>query len=954
MEEARMPAEWVAESTDPRVERIRFNGILRPSQVDANAAIVRDLAKGSRHLHIVAPPGSGKTILGLHTWANVIQRPALVLSPNSAIQAQWAARTSLFDLAGQDDQISIDPKQPGLLTSLTYQSVTLPKQRDEDLDGMALELWTAKLIADGEAADPVEAKAWQKDLAQRNPNYHESRLSTYRKQARDAHAMHGNALWTLHDSAQRNLERLKDAEVGLIILDECHHLLGHWGRVLSEVRDYFGDPIVLGLTATPPDRQGKPREDVERYDEFFGGIDYEVPVPALVREGNLSPYQDLAWFVRPTPSELEYIAGVDDEFEAVLLELRDDPEVDPPEPKSNGDSQGSSEKRARGLDRWVRETLGALRLPIGELDSWRKFVQRDERFANAGRLYLASLGEAMPSGVPPIEEALREEEWPRMAILMPVLDRYIRHGLRRSDSTDDHALAEDAIAKLRMLGVQITETGARACASPVGRVMAYAEAKMEALTSILSAEMQSLGSDIRAVVVTDFEKTSATAAVEGVLDDEAGGAVAAFRVLVADEACDRLDPVLATGSTVLIDDDIVETFLTFARGWLEQRGYDVKLTDTPRDRYHHIRGRGGDWCPRVYIELITEMLQTGMTRCLVGTRGLLGEGWDASKVNVLVDLTTVTTSMSVNQLRGRSMRLDRDRPEKIANNWDIVCLAEEFTKGFDDYHRFRSRHDTLYGVCDDGAIEKGVGHVHAAFTEARPEGISEAMEVFNADMIRRARNRQRARELWKIGEPFHLEPQAAIEVSYGGSGMGMSFSPLIPRNVEWNDSSLTLAIGRSVLGALRECGVIEANTDVDVGTRDGGWVRAHLKEASEEDSRLFATALQDVLGPLRKPRYVIPRSVRKLNDTWLSSMLPEVLAQYLRKADVETVMLHMVPIELARNKERAEVFERHWNLHVSPGSAVYARNEEGEALVREMEATGMTPDTSMHRKDVFL
>ena len=58
----------------------------------------------------------------------------------------------------------------------------------------------------------------------------------------------------------------------------------------------------------------------------------------------------------------------------------------------------------------------------------------------------------------------------------------------------------------------------------------------------------------------------------------------------------------------------------------------------------------------------------------MGTRGLLGEGWDASRINVLVDLTTVTTHMSINQLRERSFRLDKHWPEKVANNWDVVCV----------------------------------------------------------------------------------------------------------------------------------------------------------------------------------------------------------------------------------------------------------------------------------------
>jgi len=86
-----------------RLKRVRFNGRLRPSQKAASKVIRRELKSGERELHIVAPPGSGKTVLGLHVWADLVKRPALVLSPNSAIQAQWVA------LAVEIDQI--DEKQ---------------------------------------------------------------------------------------------------------------------------------------------------------------------------------------------------------------------------------------------------------------------------------------------------------------------------------------------------------------------------------------------------------------------------------------------------------------------------------------------------------------------------------------------------------------------------------------------------------------------------------------------------------------------------------------------------------------------------------------------------------------------------------------------------------------------------------------------------------------------------
>jgi len=92
-------------------------------------------------------------VLGLYVWADLVRKPALVLSPNSAIQAQWAARTDLFELDGKDDQISIDPVRPGLLTSLTYQSVTMPKRGGEGLDESAMMLWAEKLVEKGEAVE---------------------------------------------------------------------------------------------------------------------------------------------------------------------------------------------------------------------------------------------------------------------------------------------------------------------------------------------------------------------------------------------------------------------------------------------------------------------------------------------------------------------------------------------------------------------------------------------------------------------------------------------------------------------------------------------------------------------------------------------------------------------------------------------------------------------------------
>ena len=923
---------------------IRFKGELRPSQCDVVEIARRKLREGERRLHIVAPPGSGKTILGLYLWAECVKCPAMVLSPNSAIQSQWASKLDLFDCGSQGPEAaSTDPKTPGLLTSLTYQSVTLPRPADDDIDASAVELWMGRLVEQNQAKDEAEASVWIGDLKEHNHDYYEERLRAYRKEARDTLAMGGESLKMLHSSSLATVERLRGNGVSLIILDECHHLMGHWGRVLADIRGLLGEPMVIGLTATPPDRDGRRPEDVERYDEFFGEVDYEVPVPAVVRDGFLAPYQDLAYFVRPNSEELAFVANADEELDRLMCELCHEDEANPEQYRCD-----------ESLPDWMLRVLSEHELPTGKARNWSAFERRDPEFADAARFFLLEKGSTLPANVP--APAAAEGDASEMSRLVPVLDRYIRHRLLRSGEPADHELAKSAMKRLRLVGIQITETGARACASPVSRVMAYSRNKMAALLPILKTEQEALGEDLRAVVVTDYEKTSAVKAEVGnPLDVEAGGAIAAFRALLSDPATDALDPVLVTGSTVLVDDDLAEAFRIQAAEWLQAKGLDVALAYAEEEGFKVLQGRGKDWCPRVYVALITDLFQRGLTRCLVGTRGLLGEGWDAEKVNVLIDLTTVTTSMSVNQLRGRSIRLDPEVPSKLANNWDVVCLAPEFRKGLDDYGRFRAKHQTIFGTTDDGAIEKGVGHVHPAFTELRPEGVEGAIGALNADMLSRAQKRAEFRDLWRIGQPYHPEPIHALETrALQGSEARQEFPPFARNREPWSAESLTLAIGQAVIGALGEAGLLASKNRIHAGSRAGGYVRVFLERADEEDNQLFTQCMEEALGPLTRPRYVITRYVHTYRDTWLSRILPVFVGRFLRRRKPRHAMLHAVPSALAKNKEAATIYQTHWNELVSPGEVIYAYQGEGEQLVEEMRKAGLVPAGEAHRKEVFM
>jgi hypothetical protein len=69
--------------------------------------------------------------------------------------------------------VSTDPAQPALLTSLTYQAVTLPGRDHTELDTLTKGLWVERLMEQGEVNSPEEAAAWIDDLSTHNPTYYQ-------------------------------------------------------------------------------------------------------------------------------------------------------------------------------------------------------------------------------------------------------------------------------------------------------------------------------------------------------------------------------------------------------------------------------------------------------------------------------------------------------------------------------------------------------------------------------------------------------------------------------------------------------------------------------------------------------------------------------------------------------------------------------------------------------------
>lgn len=1000
-----MVAELTTSTHNPLAD-LQFRYPLRRYQREILDLVKTKLAAGDRQLHIVAPPGAGKTIIGLQIIAELNKEgncPGLILSPNTTIQSQWGEKLNLFQkpeleefgtthLLGTHEDKPLKP-----ITLLTYQVLSTVGSEQEYLEKLAHQSWLDEMtkslsLSSGEAELRIlellqnNRSAYQKEMSR-----HVSRL---RRKLTDVIDIND----VLHKNAIDLVQSLRRQKFGLVIFDECHHLTDYWAAVMTHLVKRLHNPVVIGLTGTPP--EGKSSNQETRYLSLVGEIDYQVPTPALVKERGLAPFQDLVFFTEPTENETVFLEGQHEEFHLLLTELTTGTKVDGKEIPS-------------ALSQWILH-----RVQGSGKNAWEKLLERDPELGQAAARYIWKNRLPLPDGMD-LNETLTQS--PLIDDWMVLLEDYALHYLKTSSNSRDHNLYERIKEAVRKLGYGLTERGIRRQASPVDRVLAYSQGKSKAAGQILEVEYRSLGDRLRAAVVTDFERMAATGkTLKGVLDAESGGAIAVMRELLRSWVGQFVNPCLVTGSLVLVDNRIAEQFVEAAQEYIAEKGYKFKLNvEQSAENFTEISAGSSDWETRLYVGMVTEIFERGITKCLIGTRGIFGEGWDSQSLNTLLDLTTSTSPVAVKQLRGRSIRMQTNDPlsaRKVANNWDVVCIAPHLEKGLNDYQRFVRKHDGYYGIADDGHIECGVGHVHASLSELTPVEVFASLDKFNQEMIRRCLVRDKIYDLWKIGQPYLNRSLGCVEVSclrklaltpphirrdlkykihagqlraslngiwweYSLLGGALSATALIvlattgsvltPALLPYfcalwlgcrkhhayykrlqkevcqpntQESSL-VDIAKAVLSSLQELKILPHHINkgcIKVSQRIDGSYRLFLDEVETEQSQYFAKSLQEVMAPITNQPYLIPKYEYSLpqDDAVTES---KFFKSYLRgRAEPRIAAYHAVPKLLARTEKGREAFETAWNKYVSPGFIV-ATETKPELLERYF---GMGPSLS--------
>ena len=897
-----------------------------------------------------------------------------MLAPNSGIQQQWPRAVGEFTpnpavIAGAD------PLKP--IACLSYQALCQLEDPEIVLGRLAQTRWADERAAatgmtpeealrEGEAFEGAAADRRARELSKIS-------AALKREVARGEHA--GVELRDmLSTTAKQRVQQLAKMGVGVVLLDECHHLASLWGYVVRAVLGELGDKVhVIGLTATPP--VGLPEAEAELYAALLGPVDFTVPTPAVVRDGHLAPYQELAWLTEPLSSERDWLAEHDSRFRELVTALHDDAESDISFPRWVG-SRMRDRKRSPDDDAEV---------------PWEAFQKRSPKLARAGIRFLLSAELDVPAGAPR-GEAYRQP--PGLDDWLVLLEDYALRCLASSETRGAGERYDAISAALRELGFQLTRKGIRRGTSEVDRLLTGSQAKALGLVEVLAAEADTRGDALRGLVLCDAELASQRPddALTGVLDPAAGTARHALLAIAGDTRTAPLRPLLVSGRGLRCAPQDADVLLEALRVAAEDRFTLPEWEAEVDGLLASLQSSGAEWMPRAWVELATTLLVEGTTSVLVGTRALLGEGWNCRPLNVLVDMTIATTGVSVQQMRGRTLRLDPADPEKLASNWDVVCVAPDMVRGTADYERFVRKHLHLFAPAEDGEIEAGPSHVHPELGPFAPPPVAR-FNALNAAQLERASDRGAARALWQVGTPYRgvelptllvrpSKPGTAAPAVGGGSGRGVQLSQrvpiasglggavafgalgvatgtplelvglaLAPVGLGWAAVRLRAvkkrlplvlpldAAARAVVEAYRELGELspEAAGSLTIEPRAAGYLRCELTKATPAEGQRFAAALDELVGVSDAPRYLVSRPLADPRRGALG-LLGRVLT---RRAPFDE-RLHPVPKDLARNKERAEAFARAWARNVGPGRLVFTqRSEEGrEARAEAASADG--------------
>lgn len=196
----------------------------------------------------------------------------------------------------------------------------------------------------------------------------------------------------------------------------------------------------------------------------------------------------------------------------------------------------------------------------------------------------------------------------------------------------------------------------------VEKMLTNSLGKCNSIRDIVFHEYETSGQNLRLLVLTDYIRKEYEKAIGNTEYDVNSLGVLPFFEMLRRENEKKNKQIrfgVLCGTIVIIPAEAKEALeqeigtsgkVTFSRiGNLPETDY---LKVTAVGNAHFLTGA------------VTNVFSKGYMQVLVGTKSLLGEGWDSPCINSLILASFVGSFMLSNQMRGRAIRVMKEQPEK--------------------------------------------------------------------------------------------------------------------------------------------------------------------------------------------------------------------------------------------------------------------------------------------------
>lgn len=728
------------------------------------------------------------------------------------------------------------------------------------------------------------------------------------------------------------LARLKEKGVETLCLDECHHLRNEWWKSLEDFRKNYQQLQVISLTATPP-YDSEP-ELWDRYLQMCGEIDQEITVPELVKEDTLCPHQDFVYICFPTKEEDKRLEEFEDTKWQYVSQLVDDPDF--------------------------QKLIRSFKVLKGEISA--DMLLEDPKYLSALLIYLQSQKLEIPKH---LRDLLGAEG-------LPALNYYwlevLLQGLlyQTPDWYEDPQETKKKIeAELKSRGLIEKRQVFLVKSKANDQILNQSLGKLAGIASIFETEYASLGQDLRQLVLADYIRKDFASYLG---DDQAPitqlGVLPYFETIRRSAQKQGLSVPIAvlSGSVVIIPASVKEelealipnTNLTFsAIGKLDQ------------DAYLQV---GFPSSFKGMVAAVTELFQRGSIQVLVGTKSLLGEGWDAPCVNSLILGSFVGSFMLSNQMRGRAIRIWPGHPDKTSNIWHLVAIKpyknpafskedqeEQDLNPYQDLQTLARRMDHFLGLSyKEESIETGLDRLDFP----KPPFKKNKIQAYNQKIKELSKDRTTLRKKWQkalvVADKLEIVNEIATDrkqiplltlvdaekwVRYSFLLIAVNLLIYLFKTngirLAWLTAIslvlLTIALVRyffykSPYVRLRQAGEGIRNAMLKMGhlsddqsrvqveeDKDSYCIFAYLKGGSMRDKELFSQTLGEFFAPVDNQRYLL----------------------VAKKAPAGQSKYFVVPSIFEKRKEDAQLFLDSVAPQLGDYQLIYTRNEAGRKVLLE-------------------